>query len=67
VVVQAVANGSDVAFALAQSILGRVHGVVTRHKIVGMFDGGAEDERGVGRRFEFNGILAFLEYSGFTG
>src|SRR5579863_3688985 len=31
-----------------------------------MFDGRPEDERRVGRRFEFNALLAFLEYNGFA-
>jgi ribosomal protein L22 len=37
-VVQAAANDSNVAFTLAKRSRGRVHGVVTRHKITGMLD-----------------------------
>ena len=44
-----------------------LHGVVTGHKIMGMLDGRAEHEPGVGDGFEFNGLLGFLEHDGFAG
>ena len=64
---QAAANGCDVAFALVKRIRGRVHGVVSRHEVIGMLHRRAEHEACVGNGLERDGRLGFLEDNGFAG
>src|SRR3984893_10394944 len=61
-VVQPPADIGDLALAYAQGIRAGVHGVVPGHEVVRALDGTAEDEAGIGERFDLDRLLALLEH-----